>query len=410
VTPLPFLSHLFRRAFTLVEVIVVIIVLGVLTTVAFAVFSSSINDSRVETASSSLSSLDREARALRALTPDQTGPLTEGEADRLTLDGNVTLIEDAGEVTGAEMVVSQVGDEDVCATLTFDQDVAQAGVIDVAPCAEGGGQAAPSALYTVSTHEQFQDALNDDDELVEDDGPLTILITPDATISTETDGELTYDGAADLILDGDDTVTLTGGGENRILNADSSDAATIEIAGAMTWKDGSVEGGFPEGAGGALLAGDLSSGEGVDVIISGAATFTDNTAGSGGAIRADGDVTISGAATFTTNSSTDSDGGGAILAFGDVDVSGAATFTGNTAGSGGAILSSGGGVVVSGAATFTGNTANSFGGAILAFGGDVVVSGAVTFAGENASDGTNWTDPADEGTDDVAPEPTVTTP
>jgi len=143
VTRLPFLSHLFRRAFTLAELIVVIIVLGVLATVAFAVFFSSINDSRVETASSSLSSLDREARALRALTPDQTGPLTGPEADRLTLDENVTLIEGGGDVTGAEMVVSQVGAEDVCVTLTFGPDVAEAGDINIAPCAEGGNGGEP---------------------------------------------------------------------------------------------------------------------------------------------------------------------------------------------------------------------------------------------------------------------------
>ena len=295
-----------------------------------------------------------------------------------------------------------------------------------APAASAPENNEPDTLYTVSTHKEFQNALNDEDELVEGDGALTILI--DDNISTETDGELVYDGDADLVLYGDETVTLDGGGQNRILNAESSGADIIEVAGDMTWQHGSVNtnGGAifvvgdvevsgdatfegntaDDGArGGAIYSeGDVTvSGDAIfegntanlgggaifadgDVEVSGDATFEDNTASvgvGGGAIRANGDVAVSGDATFEGNTAS---GGGAIRADGDVEVSGDATFEDNTADQVGGAIRADGGVEVSGDATFEDNTANFGGGAIYSE-GDVTVSGDATFTGNEASFG-----------------------
>ena len=245
----------------------------------------------------------------------------------------------------------------------------------------------PDALYTVSTHEDFQNALNDTDSEVSGDDPLTILIDDDTTINTGEDGELEYKLGHDLVLKGDVTVTLDGGDENRILNVQGSDADTIEVAGDMTWQHGSVNSGSERG--GAIFA------SGRNVVISGDTTFKDNESSGGGAIYAlNADVTIVGdGVEFENNEATGNVGahGGAVMVggSGNVNVQGAATFTDNTSteANGGAIFSGSGDVTVSADATFDGNSAEFGGGAIFADGGDVTVSGDATFDGNSADDG-----------------------
>ena len=137
-----------------------------------------------------------------------------------------------------------------------------------------------------------------------------------------------------------------------------------------------------EGSGGAIFAGDVDSGDGGLIDISGTSVFSKNAAwGAGGAIYAE-TINISGASTFSDNSAEGS--GGAIHA-GVLTLSGNNTFTGNTAknSNGGAIYANE--VIFNvGNYTFTGNTANGNPGLGSPGQGGAICAAGVTFQGDGA--------------------------
>lgn len=261
----------------------------------------------------------------------------------------------------------------------------------------GGGGSAPEQLpYTVTTAAEFQAALDDHESKVGPGGVLTIVVAPGSTISTAAGQRLVYALDHDLVIDGDSTSTLTGGGSESILSVFLSGAGTVEIAGDMVWEQGEV--GYADSfgflsplSGPALLAGNT------DVVVSGAAVFRDHAA-----------------ATPVPEFGTGSGGFGAITTGGDVLISGDATFEGNVSRDrGSAVTSTGGSVTVSGQVTFAGNT-NAEGtigftptpGTLAVQAVEVpLINEQATFAGVSAGAVVNWADPGGAGTDGVQPAP-----